>query len=256
MDVTSSELTRYSLRPGDVLFTEGGDADKLGRGCVWHGQVEPCIHQNHVFAVRPNRDIVRPAFLSAAARSSAGRAYFELSAKQTTNLASINSSQLKAMPLLLPPIDEQDRITAVLGAVDDAIDKAEAVIAATDRLRQALLLDLLTRGLPGRHSEWKRVLSIGMMPACWAAVPLGKILVAIGAGVSPICLPRPALPGEWEVLKLSSISWGTFRPAENKALPPDAVPDPGAQVRAGDVLISRANAEPVNRFETPGAGNY
>jgi hypothetical protein len=49
MQVTQDEIRRYSLRAGDVLFTEGGDADKLGRGCVWNGEIDNCLHQNHVF---------------------------------------------------------------------------------------------------------------------------------------------------------------------------------------------------------------
>ena len=54
ISVLESEVERYSLRLGDVLMNEGGDNDKLGRGTVWQGQIEPCLHQNHVFAIRPN----------------------------------------------------------------------------------------------------------------------------------------------------------------------------------------------------------
>src|SRR5690606_4567437 len=51
--VERSQIERYSLRTGDILMTEGGDFDKLGRGDVWQGQIPVCLHQNHVFAVRP-----------------------------------------------------------------------------------------------------------------------------------------------------------------------------------------------------------
>ena len=54
IEIARSELDRYRLQPGDVLMNEGGDNDKLGRGAIWHGQIDPCIHQNHVFAVRPH----------------------------------------------------------------------------------------------------------------------------------------------------------------------------------------------------------
>jgi type I restriction enzyme S subunit len=37
------------LQIGDVLMTEGGDPDKLGRGCIWRGEVPGCLHQNHIF---------------------------------------------------------------------------------------------------------------------------------------------------------------------------------------------------------------
>ena len=65
MVVSQRDLERYGLQVGDVLFTEGGDADKLGRGTVWQGEIEPCLHQNHVFAVRPQDDALFSSFLSA-----------------------------------------------------------------------------------------------------------------------------------------------------------------------------------------------
>lgn len=125
-----SEVNRYSLRKGDVLFTEGGDFDKLGRGTVWNGEIEPCLHQNHVFAVRPNPDRLLPQFLAYQAASQYGRRYFQLSSKQSTNLASINSTQLKQFPVLLPPLPEQRKIAEILRTWDLGLEKLEALRAA------------------------------------------------------------------------------------------------------------------------------
>ena len=61
----------------------------------------------------------------------------------------------RSLPILLPPLPEQRAIAAVLDAIDGAIERTEAVIAATERLRDALLHELLTRGVPGWHSEWR-----------------------------------------------------------------------------------------------------
>src|SRR5437868_1883761 len=55
---TEEEIESLRLCPGDILFTEGGDRDKLGRGWVWNGEVEECIHQNHIFRARPCPDAV------------------------------------------------------------------------------------------------------------------------------------------------------------------------------------------------------
>lgn len=100
---TAAEISKYSLRPGDILLTEGGDPDKLGRGAVWSGQVDPCIHQNHVFRVRLTDDGMTPEFLSRLLGSQRGKRYFLRMAKQTTGIASINMTQLRAFPLLEPP---------------------------------------------------------------------------------------------------------------------------------------------------------
>jgi type I restriction enzyme, S subunit len=97
--VETSRLHQYRLRPGDVLMTEGGDLDKLGRGTVWQGEVDGCIHQNHVFAVRPDVRRLDPWYLAALARSSFGRGYFQKCAKRTSNLASVNKRELGEFPI-------------------------------------------------------------------------------------------------------------------------------------------------------------
>src|SRR5258708_3193712 len=48
VSVSRADAERYALRRHDVLLTEGGDFDKLGRGTVWRGEVPGCLHQNHV----------------------------------------------------------------------------------------------------------------------------------------------------------------------------------------------------------------
>lgn len=142
--VSASQIERYSLQVGDVLMTEGGDFDKLGRGDVWRGQISPCLHQNHVFAVRPNPDVLMPEFLAILTGSSYGKSYFLSCAKQTTNLASINSTQVKDFPVLLPDRDEQEKIVAVVQALSKAEQSAQNSLEKTMNTKSALLSDLLT----------------------------------------------------------------------------------------------------------------
>jgi type I restriction enzyme S subunit len=109
----------YRLKDGDVLLTEGGDPDKLGRGTVWRGEIERCIHQNHIFRARPGPQ-VRSEYLSAILGSERGKRYFLRAAKQTTGIATINMTQLKAFPVLLPPIDLQDAYLKFVGSATAA----------------------------------------------------------------------------------------------------------------------------------------
>lgn len=142
-DVEENAISRYSLAVGDVLFTEGGDFDKLGRGTVWEGQIKNCLHQNHIFVVRPNPEVLNPYFLSYQAGSRYGKAYFLSCSKQTTNLASINSTQLKNFPVLIPSMMEQEVIIRLL---DSSLEKeqqtkniAESVLDQIDLMKKSIL---------------------------------------------------------------------------------------------------------------------
>ncbi len=115
IEVIHDEVERYSLRAGDILMNEGGDNDKLGRGCVWSGQIDPCLHQNHVFAVRPMPG-TNPFWVSHCTSAAYLRHFFLSRANQSTNLASISSTNVKEAPILWPPSSEQ-------GAIADAIDR-------------------------------------------------------------------------------------------------------------------------------------
>lgn len=138
------ELPKYLLRPGDVLLTEGGDLDKLGRGTMWDGRIPECICQNHIFRVRCDESRILPGYLSLYIGSPMGKAYFLKIAKQTTNLASINSTQLKQMPIPVPSIDEQAAL--IRGMADSAAEIAEErqYLAQHQRLKQDLMEDLLS----------------------------------------------------------------------------------------------------------------
>lgn len=142
--VRRNEVERFALRPGDVLMNEGGDFDKLGRGAVWEGQISPCLHQNHVFRVRSLEGLLDPYFLAAFSGSAAGKKYFVLSSKQSTNLASINSTQLKAYPVPCPSLPEQKRIAAAIRAHDARIRAEEAYLNKLEFLKKGLMQDLLT----------------------------------------------------------------------------------------------------------------
>lgn len=107
IEIKRSEVEKLLIRPGDLLMTEGGDPDKLGRAALWAGEIDACVHQNHVFKVRSDRACLSPAYLRALAGSAYGKAYFLSVAKKTTGIASINKTQLSAFPVPMPPLPLQ-----------------------------------------------------------------------------------------------------------------------------------------------------
>jgi type I restriction enzyme S subunit len=150
IEIRQSELKRFLLQPGDILLTEGGDFDKLGRGFIWQGQISQCVHQNHIFAVRVNKSLLIPEYLAYLIQSEYGKAYFLSVAHRTTHLACINSTKLKAFPTLKPDLDRQKEIVDVLGACDSRIAALDHEARLHDELFIAMLEELMSGRLSSR----------------------------------------------------------------------------------------------------------
>lgn len=134
-----SEVQKYTLQPGDVVMTEGGDYDKLGRGAIWNGEIEGCIHQNHIFRVRVDRDCLLPQFFAAYLQSTEAKLYFLGASKQTTNLASINMTQLRALPVPLPPMELQRDFADTISKFERVQNQQNESARQAEHLFQTLL---------------------------------------------------------------------------------------------------------------------
>ena len=149
---TEDEIRELALRPGDILFNEGGDRDKLGRGWVWNGELPECIHQNHVFRARLYVAALNPKLVSWYANTFGQKFFFD-EGKHTTNLASISMSKLKGLPVPIPPPTEQTRIVVEVERRLSVVDELESVVSANlqraTRLRQSILQRAFTGNLLG-----------------------------------------------------------------------------------------------------------
>jgi type I restriction enzyme S subunit len=137
-----AKIKELRLEPGDILFNEGGDRDKLGRGWIWEGQIDECIHQNHVFRARLQFSDFEPRFFSWYGNT-IGAAYFIDRGKQTVNLASLNMTTLKALPVPIPSPAEQreivQRAQRLLTLADGLATRIDAAARQVDRSSQAVL---------------------------------------------------------------------------------------------------------------------
>ena len=132
IDATEEEIARYRLQKDDLLLTEGGDPDKLGRGTLWKEELPECIHQNHIFRVRLTDASLEPLFLNWLVGSARGKKYFLRSAKQTTGIASINMTQLRSFPLLVPPRPLQQTFATRIAAIEALKATHRRALAALD----------------------------------------------------------------------------------------------------------------------------
>ncbi|MEM1250482.1 MAG: hypothetical protein AAGK22_29220 [Acidobacteriota bacterium] len=137
-------------------MNEGGDNDKLGRGAVWESQIERCVHQNHVFAVRPMPGI-DSYWMALAIQSVYLKHFFMRRSKQSTNLASISSTNLKEAPFVMPPDGEARAIrTEVedrLRSLNTLRQTVEDHVELLHEFRQAVITAAVTGGLDVEAQE-------------------------------------------------------------------------------------------------------
>jgi type I restriction enzyme S subunit len=177
VEVPAQDAARYELRTGDVLMTEGGDFDKLGRGHVWENQVAHCLHQNHIFAVRPRREFLSSRYLAIAMSSGYGRAYFTATSKQSTNLASTNSTKLRNLPMPVPRAGEQRAIVCFVdretARIDLMVVKKGRLIELLQEKRTSVITRAVTKGLdPNAPMKDSGVEWLEEIPAHWELRPI------------------------------------------------------------------------------------
>ena len=164
----------------------------------------------------------------------------------------LNKAKLRALRLALPPPPEQRKIAAILSSVDDAIEKTQAVIDQVQVVKRGLMQELLTRGLPGRHTRFKQT-EIGEIPEDWEIVQLGSLCqdVADGPHFSPEYVERkdgvPFLSARnlrvdgWSLDDIKYVSED-----DHRAFCKRARPEPGdvLYTKGGSVGIARVNDLP------------
>ena len=236
---THLERDRWTLRKGDVLFTKDSETpDEIGIPAYVAEDMSNVLCGYHLGLARPLYGVIRGAFLARSLESRSSAREFARMANGVTRFG-LTLAATRSLPILLPPLPEQRAIAAVLDAIDDAIEGAEAVIAATERLRDSLLHELLTRGMPGWHSEWKDAPGVGTVPVGWEVVRLGEVCASpeYGAGASA----RPFDPALPRYVRITDIT-DDGRLKENDARSAEPAQVEGYELYDGDLLFARSGS--------------
>ena len=172
---SKAECDRWSLKQGHVLFTKDSETpDEIGVPSVVTEDMPGVLCGYHLGVAQPSQEIVDGSFLAAALSSTACRKQFSRAANGVTRFG-LTLDSTRSISICLPPLFEQRAISSILNSMDDAIQHTQAVASATEILRDALIHELLTRGIPGCHSEWQNVAGVGQIPDEWEAVRLGDV---------------------------------------------------------------------------------
>ena len=149
-EVSPEELERWRLLRGDVLIIEGnGSADQIGRTALFRGEIENCVHQNHVIRIRPNNQRILPEFLNTFLNSPAGQDAVQGQSRTSSGLRSLSVGRIKFICVPVPPLAEQRRIVAELDTLQAEVDALKRLQAETAAELDALLPSILDRAFKG-----------------------------------------------------------------------------------------------------------
>ena len=139
ISVTNAELDRVRLIDGDLLVVEGhGNAAEVGRVARWPGSPFDTVHQNHLIRVRPRTAQVHPVYLENYLNSSASKRYFAKVSKTTSGLNTINMTNVRAVPTLVPPLSVQREYAGIVHNIEVSRGRQSAQLATIDELFASL----------------------------------------------------------------------------------------------------------------------
>lgn len=208
------------VNPGDFLLT-----NSMSFGHPYIMKISGCIHDGWLVLSPQHADVDQDYFYHLLG-SKVVYSEFQRRAAGAT-VKNLNIDLVKSIEVPLPPIAEQKRIAAILDQAEALRSLRREAIGQLEELGRSVFLEMF--GDPVTN------------PKGWNRVPFGELLTAIESGKSPNCLDRPAMEGEWGVLKLGAVTWCEYNPFENKALPPQEEPETTHEVKVGDLLFTRKN---------------
>jgi type I restriction enzyme S subunit len=236
-------LVRNGCRPvqGDVLFSKDGT---IGRTVVVASN-HPFVVASSLIIIRPNRRKATPDFLHFLCQAKSVVCQVD-SFVRGAGLPRLSVANLTKIFGAFPPIEEQRQIARFLSRetakIDALIAKQEQLIATLREDRTATITHAVTEGLdPKIQLVDSGVRWLGDMPDHWVRARLRDVVVSIDSGASVNGTDVPAEQGEVGVLKTSCVSAGWFNPQANKTVLPEEALRVSCQVRAGQVIVNRAN---------------
>jgi len=152
-ELFEGDLERFRLVDGDILIVEGnGSATEIGRCAVWAGEIDDCVHQNHIIRCRPVMLELTP-YVSRYLNSPGGIRMMQALAITTSGLYSLSVGKIRTIAIPLPPLAEQHRIVAKVDELMAICDGLEAQLATGQTERSRLLEALIHEALEGVASS-------------------------------------------------------------------------------------------------------
>ncbi len=142
------ERAKLLLENGDILVNRTNSAELVGKCAVFDLEGE-YVFASYLIRLRLDTSRAEPKLIAAYINSPFGRAYMLSEKKQMTGQANVNATKLKALPIILPSLEEQRRILAYLDNLQAKVDALKPLQAETAAELDALLPSILDKAFKG-----------------------------------------------------------------------------------------------------------
>lgn len=138
--LTKEEYEKTLLQKDDLLFVEGnGSPDQIGRVAIWNGEIEDCVHQNHLIKARFDLKRMSPIFAMYYFISERGRSQIKKRAVSTSGLYTLSVSKIAGFEIPLPPLDLQNQFADFVTQVDKSKLAVQKSLEQLEILKKALM---------------------------------------------------------------------------------------------------------------------
>lgn len=242
---------KFFIRPGDLLLSRANTINLVGNAVIARHVAGRVMLSDKILRLRLS-DEVDPRWVLYALRSPHGRGEVErLATGNQESMRNIGQDRIRQIRIPCPPRPDQERIVAEIEEqftrLDAGVEALKRLQAHLRRYRAAVLkaacegrLDM-SASLDVPRAKERNSASLPALPDSWRWAPFGSVLTGIQSGKNFRCEERPPNSGEYGVVKVSAVTWGTFDSDESKTCLDDSRFDEDILIRPGDFLFSRAN---------------
>ena len=241
--IVSEEIQRARENPraGNVLLSRMNTPVLVGASAYVERDWPDLFLPDRIWQVEPRRSRAEGRWLFYVLSAPATRARLTEAASGTSgSMKNLSQEKFLRMLVTVPPLGEQRKIAGILSSVDNAIEAAQAVIDQLQVVKKAMMVELLTRGPPGRHAKFKMT-QIGEVPESWDVLSIGDLLEESAYGTSAKCesngsgVPVLRIPNVvTESISTDNLKYANLSRAEVERY----------SVREGDLLVIRTNGNP------------
>lgn len=215
----------WLLQDGDILFSHINSVDHIGKCAVYRREPELLVHGMNLLCLRADVRHLQPEYAKWLIRSSGFRSRLSNFVNKAVNQASVSIGNLRTIPVVVPSVQEQRRIAAILDQAEELRARRRQALAKLDTLTQSLFLEMF--GDPTTN------------PKGWSKGRIGDLLDSANYGSSL----KASTKGAYPMLRMNNLtSDGRFNLSDLKYIDIPKSQESRWLVCEGDILFNRTNS--------------